>query len=163
VIAPVLVIGVGNPSRGDDALGPMLAERLEAWLTEQAVAGVEVLSDIQLNIEHALDVEGRRRVLFVDASADGAAPFACGSVLPARDGSISTHSVSPQAVMQVCRELGLARPPTAELLAVRGGSFELGDGLSPSAERNLAAAWTFLKGWCQEAARGCGASPPPSV
>jgi Ni,Fe-hydrogenase maturation factor len=29
-IAPLLVLAVGNPSRGDDALGPALAERLEA-------------------------------------------------------------------------------------------------------------------------------------
>jgi Ni,Fe-hydrogenase maturation factor len=26
-----LVFGVGNPSRGDDALGPLFIERLEAW------------------------------------------------------------------------------------------------------------------------------------
>jgi hypothetical protein len=30
-----LVIAVGNPSRGDDAAGPLLAERLSAWLSDQ--------------------------------------------------------------------------------------------------------------------------------
>ena len=28
--APLLILAVGNPSRGDDALGPMLLERLQA-------------------------------------------------------------------------------------------------------------------------------------
>ena len=28
--APLLVLAVGNPSRGDDALGPLLLERLQA-------------------------------------------------------------------------------------------------------------------------------------
>ena len=38
-VAPTLVFAVGNLSRGDDAVGPLLAERLEA----AAVPGVEVL------------------------------------------------------------------------------------------------------------------------
>ena len=29
-VAPTLVFAVGNPSRGDDAVGPLLAARLEA-------------------------------------------------------------------------------------------------------------------------------------
>ena len=31
-----LVIAVGNPSRGDDAAAPLLAERLSSWLSDQA-------------------------------------------------------------------------------------------------------------------------------
>ena len=36
--APILVMAVGNESRGDDALGPLLARRLETWLTSMANA-----------------------------------------------------------------------------------------------------------------------------
>ena len=41
----MLVLATGNPSRGDDALGPLLAERLE----DAALAGVEVLVDCLQN------------------------------------------------------------------------------------------------------------------
>jgi hypothetical protein len=41
--APVLVLAVGNPSCGDDAIGQALAERLEA----AALPGVEVISGFQ--------------------------------------------------------------------------------------------------------------------
>jgi len=69
-LAPVLIIGIGNPSRGDDALGPLAAQRL----AELALPGVEVLTDFQLQVEHALDLLGRREAIFVDAAATGEAP-----------------------------------------------------------------------------------------
>ncbi|MCC7218819.1 MAG: hydrogenase maturation protease, partial [Burkholderiales bacterium] len=68
-IAPFLVIGIGNPSRGDDALGPLLVERIEAM----DLPGVECLTDFQLQVEHALDLVGREQVVFVDATAAGEA------------------------------------------------------------------------------------------
>ena len=37
-IAPVLIVGYGNPGRGDDALGPELVARLEALLNHIEVA-----------------------------------------------------------------------------------------------------------------------------
>jgi len=154
---------VGNPSRGDDALGPLLAERLEAWLAERGQGGIEVLTDIQLNIEHALDLEGRRRALIVDAGASGDLPFTCAPVRPARDGSYSTHSVSPQAVLQVYHDLGLPAAPAVELLTVRGFAYELGEGLSSGAARNLEAAWTFLQGWCRAAADPRAATSPQAA
>ncbi|MBL9110068.1 MAG: hypothetical protein JNM74_12375, partial [Myxococcales bacterium] len=53
--APVLVIGIGNPSRGDDALGPAVVARLEELLRAELAGGqVETLVDFQLQIEHTL-------------------------------------------------------------------------------------------------------------
>lgn len=150
--APVLVLAVGNPSRGDDALGPRLAERLEEWLVQEGIGGVEVLSDMQLNIETALDLQDRSRVLVIDASASGDLPYACTPVRASHDASYSTHSVSPQAILQVYLDLGLPEPPRTELLAVRGASFELGEALSPAGRRHLELTWVFLQDWCREAA-----------
>jgi hypothetical protein len=74
VKAPVLVLAVGNPSRGDDAVGPLLAECLQAWLRQQPAevqARIEVITDQQLVVEHVLDIQGRERVLLMDAAAQG--------------------------------------------------------------------------------------------
>ena len=49
----VVVFAVGNPSRGDDALGPLLMAGLE----QQDWPGVQLVSDFQLQIEHALDLD----------------------------------------------------------------------------------------------------------
>ena len=72
--AQLLVLAVGNPSRGDDAAGPLLAERLSAWLSDQdhrpdgsRPHDLTILCDQQLMVEHAYDLRGRDRVLFIDA------------------------------------------------------------------------------------------------
>lgn len=135
----LLIIGIGNPSRGDDALGPLLIERLEAL----APPGVELLTDFQLQVEYALDIQGRAQVVFVDASLDATAPFVFTPVVAVEDASYSSHELSPGAVLHACRKL-FGEPPPAYVLAIRGQAFELGEGLSASAAANLEAALDFL-------------------
>ena len=142
--APLLVLGVGNPSRGDDALGSLFIDRVAEALQSEVRAGrVELLTDYQLQIEHALDLVGRQRVVFVDASVRAEAPYHYARVLPDRDESFSTHAMSPAAVLDTHRTV-VGEPPSAWLLAIRGESFELGDGLSPAAAVNLEAALRFF-------------------
>jgi hydrogenase maturation protease len=139
-VAPVLVLAIGNPSRGDDALGPLAAQAV----AELALRGVEVLTDFQLQVEHALDLLGRRRVVFIDAAADGDSPFKLRPLAPAADASHPTHSLSPSAVLDAYRRLTGAEPPPAQLLAIRGHEFELGAPPSRAASANLRAALAVL-------------------
>ncbi|MTD34148.1 hydrogenase maturation protease [Paludibacterium denitrificans] len=147
-IAPLLVIGIGNPSRGDDAIGPLLAERLQRWLAEHAINHVEVLSDFQLNIEQVLDLAGRQRVLFIDASVNSATPFACERVSPIDSSHYSTHSVLPQQLLALYQRLMQQPAPPTELLTIQGEAFELGQPPSDMAQAGMAAAWPFLCQWC---------------
>lgn len=143
MIAPLLIFAYGNPSRGDDALGPLLLERLQAL----NLAHVETLTDFQLQVEHAYDLQGRERVLFIDASVACAAPYAFSRLAAQKDTSYTTHVMSPMAVLHVYREL-YGEPPPAYLLQVRGESFELGAALSPAAAANLQAAFDLLQQLC---------------
>jgi hydrogenase maturation protease len=139
-VAPTLVIGVGNPSRGDDALGPLLLDRIEAL----DLPGVECITDFQLQVEHALDLVGRERVVFVDATVVGEAPFTLGPVAPARDASATTHALSPAAVLDAyVRVTGLPLPDV-RVLAIRGCAFDLGEPPSPLAEAHLDSAFAAL-------------------
>lgn len=139
--APVVVIAVGNPSRGDDAIGPELAERLE----REDLPGVEVIVDYQLQIEHSLELEGRTLAVFVDASVSVPSPCSVDVVRPERDASHSTHSLSPAALLETYVRCTGRQPPPARVLAVRGERFELGEPLSPAARVNLEAAWVQLR------------------
>jgi hydrogenase maturation protease len=141
--APVLVLAVGNPSRGDDALGPELAARLEA----AALPGVEVITEFQLQVENALDLEGRGRVIFVDAGTGTPAPFELRRAAPAEDFLHTSHAISPEAVLATYKRVTGQEPPEAWVLCVRGESFELGEGLSQEAAGNLEAAWERLESW----------------
>ena len=146
--AATLVFAWGNPSRGDDALGPAFIERLEALAASHPEwQRFEGLTDFQLQIEHALDLRHRTRVLFVDASINCSAPFAVSTIAPARDLSFSSHALSPQAVLQVYRDLVNDEPPPAQLLAIRGERFELGEGLSAAALSHLDAALAWTASW----------------
>jgi hydrogenase maturation protein HypF len=124
--APVLVIGIGNPSRGDDALGPAVVERLEELLRAELAGGqVETLVDFQLQIEHTLDISGRDKVFIVDASVSAAGPFAIGRVAANDAPSPFSHAMSPAELLGVYeRTFGPAPPVWA--VAVRGRTFELG-------------------------------------
>jgi hydrogenase maturation protease len=144
-VPALLVFGWGNRSRGDDALGPLCVERLR----EVVPAGfdAEFLDDYQLQVEHALDLAGRRRILFVDASVRCAGPFEVTSLQPARDASFTTHALSPQALMQVFLDLHGMPPTSCTLLAIRGDRFELGEPPGAQALANLDAASRWALAW----------------
>jgi hydrogenase maturation protease len=137
--APTLIIGIGNPSRGDDALGPLLIEHLEAL----ELPDVELLTDFQLQVEFALDLQGRQQVIFVDASLNAPSPFNFSPVIAEEDASYSSHALSPGAVLHAYQQI-YGPPPPAYVLAIRGEAFELGEGLSTGAAANLAAVMTWL-------------------
>ncbi len=141
-VKPLLVFGYGNLSRGDDALGHLLAEYV-AGLCELDER-VETLLDFQMQIEHALDLENRHLVLFADATvAKGVNAFCFSELKACRDTSYSTHAISPAAVMFVYKSIKKQPPPPCFLLAIKGEHFELGEPLSASAAANLARAYRF--------------------
>ncbi len=144
--APVLVLAVGNPSRGDDAIGPELAARLEA----ERLSGVEVIAEFQLQVENALDLVGRECVVFVDAGTGTPAPFELRRIEADADFLHTSHALSPQAVLSTYGRVTGAAAPEAWLLCVRGESFELGEPLSAAAAGHIEAAWQALRRRLQE-------------
>jgi len=145
VAAHIVLFGCGNASRGDDAIGPLLLARAEAWLAGQPQLHVRIIADFQLQIEHALDLRGAELALFVDADTSCTAPCVLRRVLPSQDATYSTHALSPEAVLYVCRDITGGAPPPSYLLGVRGEAFELGEPITAPAAANLEAAWTLLQ------------------
>ncbi|MGB5443528.1 MAG: hydrogenase maturation protease [Gammaproteobacteria bacterium] len=140
-INPDLVFTWGNPSRGDDALGPAMYD----LLLQEDFNAVDLLTDFQLQIEHCIDLEARKRVLFVDASISANAPFELVCLQPEQDTSYTTHAMSPQALLSVYRQVNGSMPPPAWLLSIRGYEFGLGLPLSAAANKNLLAAFDHVK------------------
>lgn len=139
---PVLLFAYGNPSRGDDALGPLLLEYVEAHCD---LAEIDLLADFQLQIEHILDMENRELVIFADASVACTSPFEFVELEPARTTHYTTHAMSPAAVMTVYQTLKKEPPPPCFLLALKGESFELGMDLSENALENLKQGLRFVE------------------
>ena len=89
---------------------------------------------------HALDLQDRRRVLFVNASIDAPAPCSLELITAAKDASFTTHAMSPQAVLKVYANIEDGKPPPCWLLAIRGERFELGEELTEAGQQSLQAA-----------------------
>ncbi len=148
--APLLVFGWGNLSRGDDALGPLFVQRLATHLARQVDRGeIEFIDDYQLQPEHALDLVGRGHVLLVDASLNSRSLFEVHQLhAPAvAPRELSSHALSPQALLYVYRLLQQQEPPPCTLLAIRGERFELGQAPSAAALANLMAALEWALQW----------------
>lgn len=171
--APVLLFAVGNESRGDDALGPQLLRQLDEWLNsgegrcsqgagravpvasattatlrekgEGFVEQFELIEDFQLQIEHAMDMKDRQRVLFIDAGMQTPAPFAFYRAEINEDAVLYSHALSPEALLKVYTQFYKEAPPDSYVLCVSGESFELGASPSSQAVENLAFALAFAK------------------
>lgn len=135
----VLILGYGNPGRGDDALGPELIARLEPLAGEKPMAStleLTLLTDFQLQVEHVLDLKDQDLVLLVDAHLTTPPPFCFERVTPDPVPSFSTHWVSPGTLLKVAQDLQGKAPPTY-LLGIRGYQYELGKPLSAEAQAHL--------------------------
>ena len=84
----LVVFGWGNDARGDDGLGPLLLARVAGarW------PDVTTIEDFQLQIEHALDLEGADMALFLDASVSAPPPFAFREIEMRRDATARIDS-----------------------------------------------------------------------
>jgi hydrogenase maturation protease len=147
-----LIIGIGNPGRGDDGLGPALVERLAGaaagtWPEGSIIEppeGISALWKYQLNIEDAGLIRDFDRVVFADASMEENEPATLKEITPAASITFTTHELSPAAVLALSEEL-YDRAPSAFLLSIPGFSWDLAEGLSDGARRNLDRAVDLLR------------------
>lgn len=125
----------------------MLLERLADELKSQNLSqNVDMLCDFQLQIEHATDLVGRKKVLFVDASVSATEPVNLEPVIARQDTSYTTHALSPPAVLDVYEQISKAPLPDCFQLAIRGYEFELGSKLTDLARENLQVSlWVALQ------------------
>ena len=140
MIKPVLVFAIGNESRGDDALGPLLLRHLQQ---EDSYDQVDFLEDFQLQVEHAADLVDRELVLFIDAGLDTPAPYAFYRACAGEDRTLYSHALTPEAVLATYVQVYQAAPPPSFVLCVCGNQFELGSGLSARSGQHLELAAKF--------------------
>lgn len=143
----VLVLGYGNPYRGDDGLGPLLAERVAQWLVSLGEAA-KLWVGQQLLPELAEELVNHDVAIFCDASA---VPLEDGFLLEELDISsdpegLTLHSVSPQWLLGLAQSLA-GRMPKACLLSVEGESFDFREGLTPRCEERAKAALQRFQIW----------------
>lgn len=145
----------GNPSRGDDAIGPLLHLYIEQLIAEFSLENIHLIEDFQLQPEHILDISGGACIVFIDASYQGDSAFQISSVNAAENIGYTSHALSPEALLTIYEKIQNRQAPPAFMLSVRGYSFALGAPLSKQAEKNINVVRQFLTKllFCQEPLR----------
>jgi hydrogenase maturation protease len=138
-----LIIGIGNPSRGDDAMGPILID----WLQQQTT--FDCRWNYQLQIEDAEEIQHYHTVLLIDAHINQQQPFVLSEVQAQDDSSFSTHSLTPESLAAINRRY-FQQWPKLQLLSLQSEKFELGEDLSLTAKKSMAEAQVFLTQFLSE-------------
>lgn len=148
--ARTLILAWGNRSRGDDALGPLLLDRLNDRIDpgKMAQRSLECLEEFQLQLENVVDLEGRERVLFVDADPHLSAEYHVERVEPSDlVMSYTSHQMDPANLLSLYQQMYGAPLPTCWLLAIRATQFDLGAALTPQAYQALPKALDWVLKW----------------
>jgi hydrogenase maturation protease len=130
----MLLVGVGNPMRGDDGVGPAVAARVACL----GLPNIEVVAESEpLDLVDLLrDRPGLAALVVVDATPPGAEPGRV-RVLdvgtdrltgPARAPG-SSHGLGVAEALELARSLGVL-PPKVTLVGVEAGSVGVGEELS---------------------------------
>lgn len=131
-----LVIGVGNDFAGDDAAGRLVARALEG------AAGFDVAETHGAAADIVTLMEGRGRVLIVDACRSGAAAGtlhrldATAGDLPGWLRSVSSHGIGVAEAVALARVLGIL-PPRVEVWAIEGRAFCTGDEITDAVQARV--------------------------
>jgi hydrogenase maturation protease len=127
-----LILACGNSLRGDDGVGPWLAE----WAEQQFANDprVRVLCRLQWTPDLAADIADVESVLFIDCSTESApGEIKLRSVEPATAGpGFATHHTGAAELLALAQELYSSRPRASLLLTIGAGSTELDEAFSPA-------------------------------
>lgn len=125
-----LIIGYGNPFRGDDGVGPYVSAQLGGIVAHQLVP------------EMAEQIAKAESVIFVDANCS--LPPGAVQTLPLEEESMMTHKSTPGSLLKLAKEV-YGKAPPATLVAIGVNDFTLGAPMTSDAEKGAAAAITQIR------------------
>jgi hydrogenase maturation protease len=145
-----LVVGIGNPWRGDDRVGLEIAAAMRALDLD----GVDVLC-VADDLLEMLDVwHGYAQVVLVDAvKSDSPAgtvhriELSAGAWPVGVDASVSTHAVPLTTAIELAHRLGRL-PRRLVLIGVEAESITTGQGLSPAVHASMPTAVADVRALC---------------
>ncbi|MEW5825640.1 MAG: hydrogenase maturation protease [Candidatus Bipolaricaulota bacterium] len=138
-----VVIGIGNELRGDDGVGLRVVRGLPSRPYVTTVAVHQLTPDLAELLSEA------ERVLFVDAHAR-ATTLQLQAVAPSEFAGGIGHSVVPGTLLAWTAALS-GRVPEGWVLGIPAQTFDVGEELSPEAERAVPAARRAVLKWLDRA------------
>ena len=138
-----LIIGYGNELRGDDGVGPRVAEAVE----QLKLPGVRTLICQQLSPEHAEPVAMAQLVVFVDAAVDAPREVQFRKLEPAGSSQLLAHAADPRIMLALARDV-YGHVPEAWWLTIPALKLDFSEELTPETQRGLKEAVEKIKVLC---------------
>lgn len=140
----LLVIGYGNTLRGDDGVGPRVAEAVGSM----GLPGVRTLICQQLSPEHADPISQADVVIFVDAAVDAPDEVQLRQLEPNESSQLMAHAADPRTLLALARDV-FGHCPRAWWLTIPAVNLEFSETLSSGTQRGLKEAVEKIQTLCR--------------
>lgn len=140
------VIAYGNPQRGDDGIGSLIASKLRRHFEHGGDVGICWLP--QLDLALLEEIQSADTLILVDASMEALhGDVQWSRITPEFNGwAVGSHHLDPEVFLGLL-ELLYNKIPSAWLVSVQGYEFGFGETLSPEAHRNAEKAAVQIVDW----------------
>jgi hydrogenase maturation protease len=146
--ANVLVIGYGNTLRGDDGVGPRVAEAIG----HLGLPGVRTLICPLLTPELADPISKAENVIFVDAAVDAPREVQWRPLQPKESSQLMAHAADPRTMLALARDV-FGHVPPAWWLTIPAVDLGFSEEFSPAVQRDFAVALEKIQAFCASAHR----------
>ena len=142
----VLVIGYGNTLRGDDGVGPRVAEAVGNLL----LPGVRTLICPLLTPELAAPISRADTVIFVDAAVDAPDQVQWRKLEPNDTSQLMAHAADPRTMLALSRDV-FGQVPEAWWLTIPAVDLSFREEFSPAVQRGFFEAVEKIQEFCRAA------------
>ncbi len=146
--ANVLIIGYGNTLRGDDGVGPRVAEAIG----NLCLPGVYTLICPLLTPELADPISRVEKVVFVDAAVDALQEVQWRKLQPNETSQIMAHAADPRTMLALARDI-FGHVPQAWWLTIPAVDMGFSEEFSPAVQRDFDVAVKKIQDFCDAAQR----------
>lgn len=139
-----LIIGYGNTLRGDDGVGPRVAEHIE----QLGLPGVRTLAAPMLTPELADPISRAHTVVFVDAAVDSPTEVQLRKLEPRDTSQLMAHAADPRTMLALARDV-FGHTPQAWWLTIPAETLDFREELSLAAQMGFATAVAKIQTLCR--------------
>ncbi len=138
-----LVIGYGNTLRGDDGVGPRVAEAIE----KLNLPRVRTIVCPLLTPELADPIARAGKVIFVDAAVDAPDKLQWRKLKPNETSQLMAHAADPRTMLALARDV-FGRAPEAWWLTIPAADLGFREDFSPEVNKGFAEAVEKIQAFC---------------
>ena len=139
----ILVIGYGNTLRGDDGVGPRVAEAV----AQLRLPGVRTLTCPLLTPELADQISRAKKVIFVDAAVDPPKEVQWRKLEPGETSQLMGHAADPRAMLALARDV-FGHAPEAWCLTIPAVDLSFSEIFSPEVQLGFVQAIKKIEAFC---------------